>query len=112
MFQARHQLGAGKKGRGRSGRERSVPVKEAATRLVRKKLREQVRGSGVELGVELRGELGMRGGLGREFRETERDRTFYLLREVEVMASGLGEQRVDKVQSTQVVAGGDGSRHF
>jgi len=52
----------------------------------------------------VRGELGVLGGLGLEFAEAERDRGLDLLREVEVVAGDVREERVDEVQAAQVVA--------
>src|SRR5690606_33138240 len=61
-----------------------------------------------ESGVVFGGELGVGAGLLGELGQAEGDGFFDLLREVEVVAGDVGEERIDEVQAAQFVAGGGG----
>jgi hypothetical protein len=75
---------------------------------VREKLREEAGGGGIERGVVARGIFGVLPRLRLEFGETEGDGRLDLLREVQIVAGDLREERVDEMQATQIVAVGRG----
>lgn len=73
---------------------------------------EEERRSRVENGVVDARARRVRGDLGLELGQAERDGFFDLLGEIKVLSRGVGEKRVDEMQSAQVVAGAGRSRHF
>lgn len=106
VFEAAHEAVAREKRRGGRFRRGGVPVIKAVVGLTIEEAREQARGRGGESGIIARGELGMRGGLRFEFRETERDGFFDLIREIEILPGDGREERVDKMKPAKIVAGG------
>ena len=103
-----HEFGAGEERSRRRERAEGVPIVEAVAGLSGEETFEETRGGGVEGDVVFGGELGVFAGLVFELGEAERDGFFDLLRQVEVVAGDVREERVDEVQATEVVAGGGG----
>src|SRR4051812_6339187 len=78
---------------------------ETVVRLPGENLHQQRGRGGVEGGVVNTCPPRMRGNLGLQFGQAERDRFLDLLGEVKVLAGGVRKERVDEMQPAQVVAG-------
>ena len=86
-------------------------MEKAVPRKVRELLGEKFRGGSIKCRIIFCREFGMFDRLGLQIRETERDRFRDLLREIEIASGHLCEERVDEMESTEVVAVGSESGH-
>lgn len=109
-FESGHEFGAGEERGGRGEGAQGVPMKEAVAGLAGEKLFEEAGGGGGEGGVVAGGKLGVFAGLLLKLGEAEGDGFLNLAREVKVVSGETGEEGVDEVEATQVVAGGGGHR--
>ena len=78
---------------------------ETVARLIGEHLGEQRGGGGIEHRVVHLRRTRMLGNAGLELGQVECDCRLDLLREIEVLTGGVDEERVDQVQSPEIVAG-------
>ena len=107
-----HDFTAGEEWRCGLQRVCRIPVVEAVAGLFTEEFPEQFCRSVGERGIVLRDGFRIGGGLLFEFRQAERNRGLDLLREIEIVAGDMREQRVDEMEASQLIAGRCGHRRI